>query len=736
MNRLTIPSAHLVLVGGGHSHVQTLRRLMMRPAERGELYVTLIAREVHTPYSGMLPGRVAGYYASDEMHIDLARLCQAANVRLVLDEVVELDADCQCVALRNHPPLVYNILSLNCGASPGFAGVEIEAPIIPVKPIGQFLSAWEGILAGLQNAISQGSRRSLAVVGAGAGGVELSLAIAKALEPNREGMASLRLVECLDEILPGHNARVKGWAERRLARAGIAILKGFQVSKVTAQGLVNEAGTLLEADHVLWTTGVSAPPFLRQSGLELDSQGFVSVNEHLQSLSHQNLFAAGDVAHLSGQPRPKSGVYAVRAGPWLTDNLFRFASGKPLKPYKAQPRALAIIGDSQGSAVASKGGFYAAGNPIFALKQLIDRRFMNRFETAPMEEESPDSEGIDSRMRCAGCGAKLPASILDRVLKRIQVASHDEVLQGIGEDAALLQLSPQTLAVSTDHFPQMVSDPYKFGRISAHHALSDLYAMGARPRYALVNLSLELMSPELMEEEMYLLLRGVNDVLANEDVALIGGHSTEAEKTQLGCTVFGDLASHAFSKGALESGDLLVLTKPIGIGVILAGDMRVMTKGHWLEMAIESMDQSNASAAKLLREHGARSCTDITGFGLLGHLLEMVRASGCSAQIQLDSVPYLEGANELMASGVQSSLQIGNEAVLEDVELSGVSQADSRFRLLMDPQTSGGLLAGIKPEKAEGLLQVLRAAGYPQAQIVGSAFDFRGPKIIKVLATV
>ena len=733
MNRLTIPTAHLVLVGGGHSHVQTLRRLMIKPAQRGKLRVTLIAREVHTPYSGMLPGRVAGLYASHEMHIDLARLCQAANVRLVLDEVVELDADAQRVVACQHPPLGYDILSLNSGACPGFAGVEVEAPVVPVKPIGQFLCAWENILADVQDAISRGSSRSLVVVGAGAGGVELSLAISKALESMREGVVSLHLVECSDEILPGHNDGVQRWAERQLTRAGIAILKGFQVTRVTAQGLVSDAGAVLPAHHVLWTTGVSAPPFLRQSGLELNAQGFVSVNEYLQSLSHENLFAAGDVAHLSGQPRPKSGVYAVRAGPWLTENLFRFASRKPLRPYKAQPRALAIIGDSRGSAVASKAGFYAAGKSIFALKQVIDRRFMKRFETPTMKEESLDSDSLDSRMRCAGCGAKLPASILDRVLKRIEVASHDEVLQGIGEDAALLQLIPQTLAVSTDHFPQMVTDTYRFGRISAHHALGDLFAMGARPRYALVNLSLELMSPTLMEEEMYLLLKGVNDVLVEEDVALIGGHSTEAEKTQLGCTVFGDLEAHAFSKGGLDPGDLLVLTKPIGIGVILAADMRVMAKGHWLEVAIETMDQSSASAAKLLREHGARSCTDVTGFGLLGHLLEMLRASGCSAQIQLDSVPLLDGANELMASGVQSSLQTGNEAVLEHVELSGVSQADSRIRLLMDPQTSGGLLAGVKPEKAEALLQALRAAGYPQAQIVGSAIDFAGPEIIRVV---
>ena len=692
----------------------------------------MVAREVHTPYSGMLPGHVAGLYSFDEMHIDLARLCQAANVRLIVDEVEQIDPQAQVVIGKAHPALSYDTLSLNSGASPGFEGVDLSGSVTPVKPIGRFLTAWREMYASIAESIGQGKRKTLVVVGAGAGGVELALALARAFEGSERGLLDLRLVEAQGEILAGHNSLVNRWAERRLSEADITILKGFQVAKRGSESLVNDQGEEIGADHVMWTTGVSAPAFIQHSGLQLDSDGFVSVDRFLQSRSHKNVFAAGDVADLEGQARPKSGVYAVRAGPTLGENLLRFCHGRALKPYRAQAKALAIIGDYQGSAVASRGRFFAAGRSVFRVKQWIDRRFMYKFELGPMVPE--DSDSADSRMRCAGCGSKLPASLLTRVLKRLDILDQEHLIQGIGEDAALIRVDPHPLAVSTDHFPQMVSDSYLFGRISAHHGMSDLFAMGATPRYALANLSVQLMSPALMEEEAYLMLKGVNDVLKEEGVSLVGGHSTESETTQLGCTLFGELSEEPLTKSALAVGDHLILTKPLGIGVILAGDMRLLARGRWLQAALQVMDQSNGPAVKALREFGCGSCTDVTGFGLLGHLSEMVQASGCSADVWLDKVPFLGGAAELVDSGVESSLQPGNEAVLEDVELIGLSPSDAKLRLLMDPQTSGGLLMGVGEDKSNELLNALREAGYSQTAIVGQIVSNESPGLMRVMA--
>ncbi len=689
---------------------------MMRPEEGTHLAVTLVAREVHTPYSGMLPGHVAGRYAHDEMHIDLAKLCRAADAELVIDEVVAIDLESKQVATRSHPPMCCDVLSLNAGAVPGIQGVEIGGLVTPVKPIGQFLTAWSQLRSTFESALRAGQGRSLAVVGAGPGGIELILAISRLFEHTA---LNLTLIECEETILPAHHRQVRRWAEAELKAAGVRILKGFQVAKIDSEGLVDSAGKTVCADHTLWTTGVAAPSYPQDSGLQVDALGFVSVNKHLQSLSHPWVFAAGDIADLVEQPRPKSGVYAVRAGPVLAENLLRFSQGVALKPYRAQKQALAIIANARGAAAASRGQFFAAGKPICWLKERIDRRFMTRFVPPPMTEDLDDSTGEESAMRCAGCGSKLPADILRRVLKRLDVHPSEQVLQGIGEDAAIIQNGTHTLCVSTDHFPQMVSDTYLFGRIAAHHGLNDLFAMGARPRYALVNLSVKLMAPRLMEEAAYLALKGAGDVFRACGVTLVGGHSTESETTQLGCTVFGELPGPPLMKSGLAKGDLLILTKPIGLGVLLAGDMRMRTPGRHLEAALAVMDQSNAGAVKALLDHGGNSCTDVTGFGLLGHLLEMLRASSAAAELHLDQVPLLDGAYHLMSEGVESSLQSANESVLEDVELRGVDLADPALRLLMDPQTSGGMLFGISAASSEPLIAALRASGYVEASIIG-----------------
>ncbi len=719
MKYATVPDKHLLLIGGGHSHVEVLRRLMMRPADAAGIRVSLVAREVHTPYSGMLPGHVAGMYGFDDMHIDLARLCQAAGVRLVIDEIERLDLKNQQVTGKRGPPLGFDVLSLNTGACPGFDGVAVTSAVTPVKPIGQFLVAWRRIRAAIAESLASGRRTSLAVVGAGAGGVELALAVSRVFRGCNRKLLEISLIERDAEILPGHNSLVRRWLRQRLQAYGISILNKIQVDQVQPDGLVDAQGHVIPADHILWTTGVCAPAFVRESGLTVDSGGFVSVNRFLQSPSHPNLFAAGDIAHLLGQARPKSGVYAVRAGPVLSENLIRFCAGRRLEPYRAQRRALAIIGDYQGSAVASRGWLFASGAPLFHLKQWIDRRFMRMFVPEPMPGAA-DSADFDAPMRCAGCGSKLPANLLRRVLGRLDVLMHDEVLHGIGEDAALIDGVAPRLAVSTDHFAQMVGDTYLFGRIAAHHGMSDLYAMGAVPRYGLVNVSVRLMAPALMEEETWLLLKGVNDVFAGHGVSLIGGHSTESDATQLGCTLLGDMQADPLTKSGLVPGDCLILTKPLGIGVILAGDMRAETRGRWLQAALQVMDQSNAEAVRLLRESGARSCTDVTGFGLLGHLSEMLIASECAAEVVLSAVPLLAGAPELVEFGIESSLQPGNEAALERLELVGIRPSDARFRLLMDPQTSGGLIIGVRAQAADALVAALRAAGYERATVIGS----------------
>jgi selenide,water dikinase len=266
----------------------------------------------------------------------------------------------------------------------------------------------------------------------------------------------------------------------------------------------------------------------------------------------------------------------------------------------------------------------------------------------------------------------------------------------------------------------MLDDPYEFGRIAARHALNDVFAMGAQPVTALALVSIPLMGAPQMEEELYLVMRGALDVFAEEDVALAGGHSSEGLELTVGFVVVGDAPAAPLRKGLLAPGDALVLTRRLGSGVLFAAKARGIAPTRWLRSALATMDTSNREASRILRDHGALACTDVTGFGLLGHLGEMLRASGCGAELSSNAVPAYEGALTALACGVVSSLQTNNELALQDFSLDGVESGAPRVRLLMDPQTAGGLLAGVPATQAEACVNALRLAGYGDACVVGS----------------
>ena len=345
-----------------------------------------------------------------------------------------------------------------------------------------------------------------------------------------------------------------------------------------------------------------------------------------------------------------------------------------------------------------------AGKPIWRWKDWIDRRWMRMYQEpmAPMQ--------ADDAMRCGGCGAKVGAEVLAGALSGLPRLPGADVLIGLdAPDDAAVMLPPPGMAVvqSVDHFRAFIDDPFVFGQIAAAHALSDLHAMGARPWTALAVAAVPYTSGEKMRTELADMLAGATEVLAADGCALVGGHSAEAAEPALGFAVTG-LADPAklLRKSGLRVGDALVLTKPLGTGILLAAHMRGLCRAAWLQAALNSMRESNAAASRILREFGAVACTDVTGFGLAGHLMEMLRASHVAAVLWPDLVPTLPGALELAAHGVESTLAVENQRVL------------AGNPLLVDPQTSGGLLAGIPTERAEACVSELCGVGI-QAAIIG-----------------
>jgi selenide,water dikinase len=681
----------ILLLGAGHAHVEVLRRFAMKP-EPG-VRLTLVGREPETPYSGMLPGLIRGDYTVEQAHIDLAPLAAAAGARLILAEAASIDLSTRSIGLIGRPDIPFDLLSIDVGGIPAMP----DGGGIPVKPIGRFLEQ----LQTLENTLPPDSR--IAVIGGGAGGVELALALAYRFR----GQPRVTLVSSTPEPLASAPLRARRVARAALVNAGVEMASGVTAGALTNGVLPLSDGTSLEATAALWTTGVVGPSLLLESGLVCDPSGCVVVDDTLRSVSHDFVFAAGDCAALG---RPKSGVWAVRAGVPLAENLRLAVRRKRLKPWRPQKDALVILGLGGRKAVAWRNGITVAGRWAWRLKDWIDRRWMRSYKEMRMPADSTDP------MRCGGCGAKVGAEVLAGALASLPRSGSGDLFDALEhpDDAAVMRPPVgQLLVQSVDHFRAFIDDPFVFGQVAAAHALSDIHAMGARPWTALAIASVPYASGDKMRAELSAMLLGATQILDADGCTLVGGHSAEAAESALGFAVTG-LAEpgRVLRKSGLHVGDALILTKPLGTGVVLAGHMRGLARAAWLQAAIASMCLSNAAAARVFRTHRATACTDVTGFGLAGHLREMLTASGVGAALWMDTIPLLPGALELAGRGVESTLASDNSRALP------YTNNDIRAALLIDPQTSGGLLAGVPPARADACLAALCAAGL-QAAIVG-----------------
>ena len=704
----------LVLVGGGHAHVHVLKRFGMRTAPG--VRVTLIARDVETPYSGMLPGYVAGHYGFDACHIDLGRLARFADARLIADEAIGLDRAARQVVCRAHPPIRYDIVSLDIGSTPRLEDVPGAAEhTIPVKPIAHFAARWEALLARAEDRGPNHHPIRLAIVGGGAGGVELALAAQYRLAGLLGDSPKVTLVTG-EDLLPSHNAAVRRRFASIFAERGIRAVTHNPVARVEPGHLIAADGAAIAFDEALWVTEAAGARWLAATGLPLDERGFVVIDEQLRSPADYAVFAAGDVATMPAHQREKAGVYAVRAGPPLSDNLRRALAGRPLRRAVPQRRALALIGTGDGHAVASRGPFAASGKSLWRLKDWIDRRWMRRYTELP---EMADAGG--ETMRCGGCAAKVPAAVLARAVARLDAATCDSVAIGLAspDDAALLSFpGAPPLLQTVDFFRAMVSDPYLFGRIAATHALGDIYAMGGAPETALAIAAVPPGRPAIVEQDLFHMLKGGTEVLEAAGAVLVGGHSAEGAELALGFAVTGRTRpGYLLRKGGLRPGDRLILTKPLGTGVILAAEMRRRAAARHVKAAIATMLQPAAAASSCLLAHGATACTDVTGFGLLGHLLEMLTASDMDARLDPERIPTLDGALALLAGGLTSSLHDGNLSALAALDAGAIEPDPALGALLIDPQTAGGLLAGVPCERAAVCLAELRRLGCRAGEI-------------------
>jgi selenide, water dikinase len=726
----------LVLVGGGHSHAIALKLFGMKPLPG--VRITLISDVVHTPYSGMLPGYIAGLYTYDECHIDLRPLANFAQAQLIVDKAIGLDLVNNRVLCANHAAIGFDLLSIDIGSTPTVSPVPGALEhTTPVKPISKFLNYWDELV----HTVAQFPDRPLriGIVGGGAGGVELALSAQAHLSRiyQKAGQPASNLTMHLfhrgERLLPKHNAAVGQKVEAILADRGVQLHLGETVESVQPELICCQSGLAVNCDRIFWVTQASAAPWLKAAGLATDENGFIQLTDTLQSVSHPHIFAAGDIATMVNHPRPKAGVFAVRQGQPLYNNLRRALLEQPLKPFVPQKKYLILVGTGTESAIASRGFLTVGQHPLlWRWKDRIDRRFMQKFSDLGNMGETDQQTQISSNslpvMHCAGCASKVGSSVLERALDRLRQeqlfwVDRDDVLIGLDapDDAAAVSVPPGKIMVQTvDYFRALLADPFLLGQIVTHHCLSDIFAMGASPQSVMAIATLPYATAAKLEETLYQLLAGTAKALIQANATLIGGHTTEGADLAFGlaCNGLAD-PKQLWRKSGMQPGQVLILTKALGTGTLFAADMRLKAKGRWIESAIQSMLVSNGAAAQCFRQHQATSCTDITGFGLMGHLVEMIRAAQVSVELDFAALPLLDGASETIAQGILSSLHPQNLNAANYIE--SVERVSDRplFPVLFDPQTSGGLLASVPPEQASACLTALQAQGYPQSRVIG-----------------
>lgn len=696
-------SKHLLLAGGGHSHMLTLRRWSMRPGERPPGLITLISDTREALYSGMVPGLIAKTYTHQDANINLQSLADAAGVNFIESKITGLELKAQTLELYERDPIQFGTLSLNIGAISD-PNLTHSTKRKGIKPLGPALAFIESNDCDANNPEQQ----EFSVIGAGLAGMEVALAL-RCRWPKRQ-----ITIHCNNTNTISHSL------QHAITKANI--------------NLTSDPPNPNNQSTMLVCTGSHTAAWLKESGLPVDNQGRVLTNSKLQVNGHPNIFASGDCGVIANAPRPPTGVWAVRAATTLATNLGRQRCGLPLQKWRPQKKALQLLSQPSSHQEPAKawllrGRLLLGPHPLlWHWKHHIDLNFMAKFK--PSKAMTKMSLPMD----CRGCAAKLPAEPLLRALDTAGLST----LGRAPEDATALD---EHWLQSVDGFPALVSDPWLNAKLTTLHACSDLWACGSSVHSAQAIITLPKIDGHEQEALLSQSLSAIQTTLAEQGAILNGGHTLESRDPaptpvglgiQIALCVNGTTPKpgKVWRKGGCQPGDILLLSRPLGTGVLFAASMNAASEPRQISKALAGMSQSQHHLVKQLRslekQHTGciHACTDITGFGLLGHLGEMLEASSdqSSALINLDTIPALDGALKLLMQGYASTLAPSNRqawslldpqaqtaarVILNHSEQCkpGSMMHRALLELLVDPQTCGPLLISCSPNAATHLIK-------------------------------
>lgn len=696
-----IPGRRIVLVGVGHTNAHVLKKWRSNPIADTEL-VCVSDHSVAT-YSGLLPAVLAGQHPRSAMEIDLLRLCQMASARLIIDQVTSIDGKERTLTFMNYPPIHFDVLSMGIGSVPDCGDVDFtDSNVVTIKPMQTFLRRLSsGIEQGLVAGSQDSPTVSVLIIGGGAAGAEIACCLPAFLKKKLiRPEFKITLVHRGHEILSNTSKRTATLLRNVFNKKGVRVITGKEVVRIVGQNVFLDDGQKLSADLVIWATGAAPPPLIANLDFPKDDRGFLLTDHTLRITSGEPIFVVGDTGTIYQEQLAKAGVYAVRQGPVLWENIQRVLAGKPLQKYQPQKQFLRLLNTGDGQAIAEWLGFSFRHKLMKSWKDSIDIKFMQQYQVTDRAQFQQNMQ-----MACRGCAAKLGASELKRGLSQTQIP---------WDDAAVTSFADHRVVVSADYMPTPVPDYLLSGRIATVHALNDVWAMGAIPRSVVCTLVVPDGTPRAQSEAIQHILAGVEYELEiasqkGPRIKLIGGHTSVGPQAAIGLTVLGESSHHpVWEKKNARHGDVVFLTKPIGTGLLLAAHQLAECRAAWYTAMVSSMLTHSAAVVNIAFEHEVCCATDVSGFGLIGHLKELCEESHVSCEVHSQQVPILDGAIDLSQRGLRSSLHASNTEVMEFVQVSDTVRKAPVFPVLFDPQTAGGLLICLPQDASERFTSICR----------------------------
>ena len=700
----------LVLIGGGHSHLSVLMKLSKRPINGNR--ITLITNEIDTPYSGMIPGYIEGIYSWRDSHIDLYRLCLKLNVRFIHAEVERVSAHEKEIYFKDRPKIKFDVLSINTGIQSNNREIKGAAKYcLPVKPISKLANNFLNKITNF---------KSIAFIGGGAGSVELALAIKKRfLNINQD--IKITIITGKRGLLSTFPQKTKLTSLKTLEKFKIDIIEYKRVLEVKPKQIILSDKSLLKIDKAILSTNSMTPKWLAKSDILLTKDNYILVNKSFQT-NYKYVFASGDVIDFNNQNLKKAGVFAVRSGKPLAINIKQFILGKKLVEYKFNKNYLALIGTSKRSAIATKYNLTFNSRFFFYLKKYIDQNFIKKFSDFRIrkkftldalktdvlnifvkhKEKITDENDI---MQCKGCAAKVPLNALKQALPKDIVST--------SEDAVSVPGQPE-LYQTVDMISSIITDPFLLGKIAANHSISDMVSVNSKITSAMMILQLPLSKTEINSRDLEQVLLGANEIFKTIDCPLIGGHTMIGKDKDpiIGFSILGQKQKKIKimkNRRKIKTKDLLILTEKIGSGLIFAGINNYLIDSHFQTDVIKQMIKGNLNFGKISNQLNILSMTDITGFGLANHLLNLIKRDNSKTGLTIypNKIPLFEGVNECLNKDIKSSLFKSNYDIAQKdiIYKRDKSKLDN---ILYDPQTVGGIAFIIPQEEKYKHFKVLK----------------------------